>query len=112
LGFEARRIAAGASPGRVYTEGLAIWARHTAYLVVKSEEAERLAAEIARETGQSITVAVTEALRERAARIPRREGEGAALERLRAAAKRISSRIHGPAVDHGELLYDEYGLPK
>ena len=82
-----------------------------AHLVVEDEEAERLAAAIARETGESISRVVTEALRERLQRVPRREGK-ATLEEIRAAAKRISSRISGPAVDHGELLYDENGLPK
>ena len=42
-----------------------------AYLVVEDEEAERLAAEIARETGKSVSAVVTEALRERAERIPK-----------------------------------------
>jgi antitoxin VapB len=82
-----------------------------AHLVVEDEEAERLAAEIAKETGQSISAVVTEALRERAERIPKRQ-EKASREELLAIVDRIASRIKGPAVDHGELLYDEHGLPK
>jgi len=82
-----------------------------AYLVVESEEAERLAAEIAKETGQSISAAVTEALRERAARIPKR-GAKASKEEILALVHEISSRMKGPPIDHGEWLYDENGLPK
>jgi antitoxin VapB len=82
-----------------------------AHLVVEDEEAERLAGVIAKATGQSISAVVTEALRARAERIPKRGGK-ASLEELQAAADRISSRIKGPAIDHGAEFYDERGLPK
>jgi len=82
-----------------------------AHLVVEDEEAERLAAEIARATGQSISAVVTEALRARAEKLPKRQGK-ASLEELRALAHEIASLATGPSVDHAELLYDEHGLPK
>ncbi len=82
-----------------------------AHLVVEDEEAERLAAEIAQATGQSISAVVTEALRERAERIPERQ-EKASLEELKVIAHRIASLAKGPSFDHGEEFYDEDGLPK
>jgi hypothetical protein len=81
------------------------------HLVVESEEAERLAAEIARETGQSIAAAVTQTLRERAARIPMRRGK-ASREELLEFIHGVAISAHGPAFDHGEWLYDENGIPK
>lgn len=83
-------------------------------LNIKNEETYRLVRELADLTGESMTGAVTEAVRER-------------LERLRLSSNRVgmAERIHAIAVDmharlpegffdvpHGELLYDEDGLPK
>jgi antitoxin VapB len=82
-----------------------------AHLVVEDEEAERLAAEIARATGQSISAVVTEALRERADKLPKRQGK-VSLEELRALAHEIAALATGPNLDHADLLYDEHGLPK
>jgi antitoxin VapB len=82
-----------------------------AHLIVEDEEAERLAAAIARETGQSIGAVVTEALRERAEKLPKRQGK-ASLEELRALAHEIASLATEPNIDHADLLYDEHGLPK
>ena len=36
----------------------------------------------------------------------------ASLAELMAIAKRASHAVERPYVDHGELLFDEYGLPK
>jgi antitoxin VapB len=54
---------------------------------------------------------VTDALRERFDRLPGRQ-EKAGLEELRAIAKRAAAHLKRPYLDHGELLYDEHGLPK
>jgi antitoxin VapB len=43
-------------------------------LNIKDQDAHRLAAAIARETGETMTHVVTEALRERFERLPSREG--------------------------------------
>lgn len=54
------------------------------------------------------------ALRERLAREQRRRSTAARARELRAIAERCAG-LMGPgpsAVDHGELLYDERGLPK
>ena len=80
-------------------------------LNIKDPEAHRLAQAIARETGESITRAVVEALRQRYERLQSRRGR-ASVEELLAIAKRATAHGKGPYLDHAELLYDEHGLPK
>lgn len=80
-------------------------------LNVKDPEAHRLAQAIAHETGETLTRAVTEALRERYERLQRRKGK-ASVEELRAIAGRAAAYVKAPYLDHAEFLYDEHGLPK
>lgn len=80
-------------------------------LNVKDPEAHRLAHAIAQATGQSMTRVVTDALRERLAKIQRRKSK-ASVDELLAIADRAAAHVKRPYVDHGELLYDERGLPK
>ena len=84
-------------------------------LTIKNQEARRLAGELARLTGETMTGAVTVALRERLARV-RHGGEKATLEELREIARRSAAKLRGTtgpgSTDHGEWLYDEIGLPK
>ena len=80
-------------------------------LNVKDPEAHRLAQAIARETGESLTRVVVESLRERQAKIEKRKDK-ASLAELMAIAKRASRAVRRPYVEHGQLLYDEHGLPK
>jgi antitoxin VapB len=80
-------------------------------LNVKDPEAHRLAQAIAQETGETMTRAVMEALRERHERLQRHRGK-ASVEELRAIAKRAAARVKRPYLDHAELLYDKHGLPK
>ena len=84
-------------------------------LNIKNDETHRLVQELAALTGESLTAAVTEAVRERLERL-KREGEGETrLERLRKIAHDCASRLKEPykTIDHAELLYDdELGLPK
>ena len=82
-------------------------------LNIKSEEAHRLARERARLTGESMTTAVTEAVRERLDRVRGKEAGGLA-GRLLAIGKDCASRLKEPfrSVDHADLLYDERGLPR
>jgi antitoxin VapB len=63
------------------------------------------------ETGETLTRAVTEALRERYERLQRRKGK-ASVEELRAIAGRAAAYVKAPYLDHAEFLYDEHGLPK
>jgi antitoxin VapB len=80
-------------------------------LNIKDPEAHRLAQAISRATGESMTRAVTEALRERLAKIERQKGK-ASVKELLAIADRAAAHVKRPYVSHGELLYDENGLPK
>ena len=80
-------------------------------LNIKDPEAHRLAQAISRETGESLTRIVTEALRERLAKIERRRKKADVAELL-VIADRAAAHLVRPHVDHAELLYDEHGLPK
>ena len=80
-------------------------------LNVKDPEAHRLAQAIALETGETMTRAVTEALRERYERLQRRRAK-ASVEELRAISERSAVHVKRPYADHADLLYDEDGLPR
>ena len=83
-------------------------------LNIKNDETCRLAGELARLTGETMTGAITVALRERLAREKRRRGADALMRDLHAIGQRCT-KLLGPgpsAVEHGDLLYDERGLPK
>jgi antitoxin VapB len=80
-------------------------------LNVKDPEAHQLAQAIAQKTGESLTGAVTEALRERYERLHKHDPEALAAD-IRAIARRASAHIKRPYLDHAEFLYDEHGLPK
>ena len=86
-------------------------AKSSRSLNVKDSEAHRLARAIAELTGETISQAVTEALRERYERLEKRHGK-ASVEELLAIARRCAAHIKGHDLDHAELLYDECGLSK
>ena len=69
---------------------------------------------MARLTGESMTGAITVALEERLRREQRQRRADAVARDLQAIGQRCARLLgEGPsAVDHGELLYDERGLPK
>ena len=79
-------------------------------LNIKNEVTHRLAQELAAATGESLTTAVTEAVRERLVRVKSKGMK----DRIMKIAKEWAPRWKEPfrSVDHGELLYDEKGLPK
>lgn len=85
-------------------------------LNIKSDEAERLARRLARLTGESLTGAITVALRERLSRVSKQESEEVARrkDRLRTisadAAPRWKPEYRN--ADHADLLYDDAGLPR
>ena len=83
-------------------------------LNIKNDETCRLARELAQLTGESMTGAITVALRERLEREGRRRDRDALLRDIRAIAERCARNLKpGPsAVEHGDFLYDERGLPK
>ena len=82
-------------------------------LNLKSDEAHRLARELSKRTGESMTSAVTRALAERLERVNRERGDGLA-NRLLAIGQDCAAHLKQPyrSIDHGELLYDDFGLPR
>ena len=83
-------------------------------LNIKNDETCRLAGELARLTGETMTGAITVALRQRLAREKRLRNADARVEELLAIGRRCAELLEpGPsAVEHGNLLYDDRGLPK
>lgn len=83
-------------------------------LNIKNEETCQLAAELAQLTGDTMTGAITIALRQRLERERDRRGATQRLREMRKTAERCARLLApgGPsAVQHGDVLYDERGLP-
>jgi antitoxin VapB len=82
-------------------------------LNIKNEKTHRLVRELARATGESMTSAVDKAVRERLERV-RRDRKGNLAERLLRIGRECAAHMKEPylSIDHGEMLYDEKGLPK
>jgi len=82
-------------------------------LNIKNEKTHRLAQELARLTGENMTVAVGEAIRERLERVRANSRKGMA-ERLLEIGRDCAAHLNEPykSMDIDELLYDEKGLPK
>ena len=81
-------------------------------LNIRNAEAERLATELARQTGETKTEAVTKALRDRLTRVQRERTGHSLADRLDEIARHCASL---PVLDDrspDEILgYDERGLP-
>jgi antitoxin VapB len=82
-------------------------------LNIKNEETYQLATKLAGLTGETMTNAVTVALRERLERL-RRQKRKATVAEMMEIGKRCAAHIREPisSLDHGDFLYDERGLPK
>ncbi len=82
-------------------------------LNIKNQDTYKLVEELATLTGENMTEAVTEAVRERLDRLRRQQGAGLAA-RLLEIGKNCAVRLKEPfrTLDHGDLLYDEKGLPR
>jgi antitoxin VapB len=82
-------------------------------LNIKNKEAYRLTKQLTKLTGESLTTAVTEAVRERLDRVRRERGVDLA-ERLLAIGRDCAAHLKEPfrTIDHDAMLYDERGLPK
>jgi antitoxin VapB len=82
-------------------------------LNIKNKDAHKLARQLSRLTGESMTQAVTEAVRERLRQV---QGKPTAKlsERILEIGRDCAARLKEPyrSGDHGDLLYDEKGLPK
>lgn len=79
-------------------------------LNIKNDETYRLVEELAKFTGETLTAAVTQAVRERLDRLRRER----LADRLLRIGKDCAARLKEPfrSADHGDLLYDERGLPR
>jgi antitoxin VapB len=82
----------------------------TIQINIKNAQARALVDEIVLRTGESLTEAITAALQKRLFDLTREER----LARVRAISEECASRLVEPwkSIDHGELLYDELGMPK
>ncbi len=82
-------------------------------LNIKNKDAHRLASQLSRLTGESMTEAVTTAVRERLERVRGKRGSGLS-ERLLKIGKDCAARLKEPfrSADHADLLYDKKGLPR
>lgn len=80
---------------------------------IKNDETQKLAHELSELTGESMTAAVTEAVRERLERVRNSQGTGLA-DRLRRIGKDCAAHLKEPfkSAEHGDILYDEQGLPR
>lgn len=83
---------------------------------IKNDETERLVRELVASTGESVTGAVTVAVRERLARLQSADESGARerARRLHQISADAASRWVEPhrSTDHAALLYDDAGLPR
>jgi antitoxin VapB len=80
---------------------------------IKNKEAHQLTEELAKLTGETMTAAVTEAVRERLERVRQTQGVSLA-DQLLMIGKDCATRLKKPfrTIDHGKMLYDERGFPK
>jgi antitoxin VapB len=83
-------------------------------LNIKNEEAHRLARQLSEITGESMATAVTKAIGERLDRVRTARSAKAMSERIMKIARESGRLWKEPfrSIDHGDLLYDEKGLPK
>lgn len=93
---------------------MSFYPTHQMSLNIKNEEACRLAAELAELTGTTKTGAITAALRDKLEKERHARTAHERLAKMRDIAERCA-KLLGPgpsAVEHGDYLYDENGLPK
>jgi antitoxin VapB len=89
---------------RFYTSAVA--------LSIKSDEADRLARELAAETGETLTEAVETALRERLDREHSKRGTSMRVRLARLAADVAALRIADDRAPDEIIGYDDAGLPR
>jgi antitoxin VapB len=85
-------------------------------LNIKNDETQRLSRELAAATGETITGAITVAVRERLERV--RAGDPGDVARRRSRLRHIADdagprwHTHLRTRDYDDLLYDQRGLPR
>ena len=80
---------------------------------IKNKKTCQLAKQLSILTGESLTIAITEAVRERLDRVRRERGVDLA-ERLLLIGRDCAAHLKEPfrAIKHEDMLYDDRGLPK
>ena len=80
---------------------------------IKNKEAYRLTRQLSELTGESLTTAVTEAVRERLARV-RGARDGDLAERLLDIGRDCAAHLKQPfrTIEHADMLYNDRGLPE
>ncbi len=80
---------------------------------IKNKEASRLTRQLTKLTGESLTTAIIEAVRERLDRVRRERGVDLA-ERLLLIGRDCAAHLKEPfrTIDHDKMLYDDRGLPE
>ena len=84
-------------------------------LQIETPETIRLVEELARRTGESPEAAINSAVRERLRRLETPEMREKRRAELQALVDSLAARFKAsgqPLIDHGDLLYDEDGLPR
>jgi antitoxin VapB len=83
-------------------------------LNIKNKEVYTLASDLAKLTGQSMTSVVLDALRLQRKRLSQQDNTETRVQELMAIAARCAKHIRQPvsAVEHGDMLYDESGMPQ
>ena len=80
---------------------------------IKNKEANQLARQLSKLTGETLTFAVTKAVRERLDRVRSEHGVDLA-ERLLLIGRDCAAHLKEPfrSIDHDDMLYDDRGLPE
>jgi antitoxin VapB len=81
-------------------------------LNIKNPEARRLERKIAKRTGETMTRAIIEALRERLSRLCGVHKRETSADKLLAIGRRCAASLKHNTLDHAALMYDERELPK
>lgn len=82
------------------------------HLNIKSDEAHKLATELARLTGQSISKAVTQAIQLQLERERKRRNRDELTAELLKIGDRCARFQRSDERPHGEVLYDDDGIPQ
>jgi antitoxin VapB len=81
-------------------------------LSIKDPEADRLAREVAKATGETLTAAVVQSLRERLARVKRRQRRHLSAEILEIGRRCAGLPVQDARSPEEIIGYDERGLPR
>jgi antitoxin VapB len=83
-------------------------------LNIKNPETYQLAKKLAILTGDNMTIAITDAVREKIARLEKPSAPQTNLESLLSIGKKCAEHMQMPihSTEHDRLLYNEHGLPQ